>query len=109
MKTFQNRLSKLEEKHAPKSELCIAFLWVRKDHEKEDVQRQIQELKEVCKDLPSESFYQIFALDAPNESYDSFTEKLRKECTLEQWWKRQTIRGEPHNDYSNASEKWKRI
>lgn len=104
MKSFHKRLEELENTNQP--EVCCAFFWVRKGHEKEDVELQKLELKEFCKDLPNETYYQVFNYGDPDETYESFMQRIRKERTLEQWWKWQTIRGVPCRDYKDA---WKSL
>lgn len=73
---------------------------------KEDIEVQKIELKEFCKDLPNETYYQVFNYGDPDETYESFMKQIRKERTLEQWWKQQIIRGVPCRDYKDA---WKNL
>lgn len=109
MKSIQKRLSMLEEMQKGKRELCIAFFWVRRGHEEQDEVRQKAELKECYNDLPKETYYQLFSLDAPEETYENFVLRIRKKRTLEQWWKEQTIRGVPCNDYIDVSKRLKKL
>ena len=104
MRSIQKRLEDLETIN--RQEICCTILWVRRGCEEEDEKRQILELKEWCKDLPSETYYQMFGYGEPSETYEDFMQRLRKEITLDQWWKQYTIRGVPCRDYK---EDWKKL
>lgn len=54
MRSFQKRLEVLEKIN--RHEICCAFFWVRKGHEKEDEERQKLELTESYKDLSNETY-----------------------------------------------------
>lgn len=99
MRSIQKRLEALEK--VDLVEICCAFFWVRQGHEEEDEQQQKSELREFDKDLPENTYYQIFRYGAQDETYEDFMYRVRRGCTDEQWWRQQTIRGVPCRDYKD--------
>lgn len=109
MKPILKRLLDLEEKQKEPKELCIFFFWVREGYEEEDVMKQKMEYTKLFKDLPVDTFYQIFTLRTEEMTYGDFMQNIRKQRSPEQWCKSQTIRGVPCNDYKDVVKKLNRL
>jgi len=104
MRSIQKRLEVLEQ--IEQQEICCAFFWVRRGHEESDKDRQKTELREFNQTLPEETYYLMFRYGNQNETYEDFMHRIRKGRTNEMWWKQQTIRGVPCQDYKDA---WKNL